>query len=45
MSDREEFPPASIPKRISFGVTCPRDIHITKAIGELKLAMLTGKLD
>ena len=24
---------------------CPRDIHITKAIGELKLAMVTGKLD
>ena len=24
---------------------CPRDIHITKAIGELKLAMITGKLD
>ena len=24
---------------------CPRDIHITKAIGELKLAMVTGKLE
>ena len=24
---------------------CPRDIHITKAIGELKLAMVTGNLD
>ena len=24
---------------------CPRDIQITKAIGELKLAMVTGKLD
>ena len=24
---------------------CPRDIHITQAIGELKLAMVTGKLD
>ncbi len=24
---------------------CPRDIHITKAIGELKLAMVTGKVD
>lgn len=24
---------------------CPRDIHITKAIGELKMAMVTGKLD
>jgi len=26
-------------------MACPRDIHITKAIGELKLATLTGKLD
>ena len=26
-------------------VSCPRDIHITKAIGELKLAMITGKLE
>lgn len=26
-------------------VSCPRDIQITKAIGELKLATLTGKLD
>jgi len=26
-------------------VSCPRDIQITKSIGELKLAMLTGKLD
>ena len=26
-------------------VACPRDIQITKAIGELKLAMVTGKLD
>jgi len=26
-------------------MACPRDIHITKAIGELKLAMITGKLD
>jgi succinate dehydrogenase / fumarate reductase iron-sulfur subunit len=26
-------------------MACPRDIHITKAIGELKLAMVTGKLD
>ena len=25
--------------------SCPRDIQITKAIGELKLAMVTGKLD
>ncbi len=24
---------------------CPRDIHITKAIGELKMAMVTGKLE
>ena len=24
---------------------CPRDIHITKAIGELKLVMVTGKLE
>jgi len=24
---------------------CPRDIHITQAIGEVKLAMVTGKLD
>jgi len=24
---------------------CPRDIQITKAIGEVKLAMVTGKLD
>ncbi|HNS59719.1 MAG TPA: succinate dehydrogenase iron-sulfur subunit [Anaerolineales bacterium] len=24
---------------------CPRDIHITEAIGELKLAMVTGKLE
>jgi len=24
---------------------CPRDIHITKAIGELKLAMVTGRLE
>lgn len=24
---------------------CPRDIQVTKAIGELKLAMVTGKLD
>lgn len=24
---------------------CPRDIQITKAIGELKMAMVTGKLD
>jgi len=24
---------------------CPRGIHVTKAIGELKLAMVTGKLD
>jgi succinate dehydrogenase / fumarate reductase, iron-sulfur subunit len=26
-------------------MACPRDIQITKAIGELKLATLTGKLD
>jgi len=26
-------------------MACPRGIHITKAIGELKLAMVTGKLD
>ena len=26
-------------------MACPRDIHITKAIGELKLATLTGKVD
>jgi succinate dehydrogenase / fumarate reductase iron-sulfur subunit len=26
-------------------VACPRDIQITKAIGELKLAMVTGKMD
>ena len=26
-------------------VACPREIQITKAIGELKMAMLTGKLD
>ncbi|MFZ5820676.1 MAG: succinate dehydrogenase iron-sulfur subunit [Chloroflexota bacterium] len=26
-------------------VACPREIQITKAIGELKLAMVTGKLD
>ena len=26
-------------------MACPRDIQITKAIGELKLAMVTGKLD
>jgi len=26
-------------------MTCPRDIQITKAIGELKMAMITGKLD
>jgi succinate dehydrogenase / fumarate reductase iron-sulfur subunit len=26
-------------------MACPRDIQITKAIGELKLASLTGKLD
>jgi len=25
--------------------SCPRGIHITKAIGELKLAMVTGKLE
>jgi len=25
--------------------SCPRDIQITKAIGELKMAMVTGKLD
>ena len=24
---------------------CPRDIHITKAIGELKMAAVTGKLE
>ena len=24
---------------------CPRDIHITKAIGELKIATLTGKVE
>jgi succinate dehydrogenase / fumarate reductase iron-sulfur subunit len=24
---------------------CPRDIQVTKAIGELKMAMVTGKLD
>ena len=24
---------------------CPRDIHITQAIGEVKLAMVTGRLD
>jgi succinate dehydrogenase / fumarate reductase iron-sulfur subunit len=24
---------------------CPRGIHVTKAIGELKLALVTGKLD
>jgi succinate dehydrogenase / fumarate reductase iron-sulfur subunit len=24
---------------------CPRDIQITKAIGELKMAMVTGKLE
>lgn len=26
-------------------MACPRDIKITKAIGELKMAMVTGKLD
>jgi succinate dehydrogenase / fumarate reductase iron-sulfur subunit len=26
-------------------MACPRDIHITKAIGELKLATLTGNVD
>lgn len=26
-------------------MACPRDIQITKAIGELKMAMVTGKLD
>ena len=26
-------------------MACPRDIQITKAIGELKMAILTGKLD
>ncbi len=26
-------------------MACPREIQITKAIGELKLAMITGKLD
>ena len=26
-------------------MACPRDIQITKAIGELKMAMITGKLD
>jgi succinate dehydrogenase / fumarate reductase iron-sulfur subunit len=26
-------------------VACPREIQITKAIGELKMAMVTGKLD
>ena len=26
-------------------MACPRDIQITKAIGELKMAVLTGKLD
>ena len=26
-------------------MACPREIHITKAIGELKLATLTGKVD
>lgn len=26
-------------------MACPRDIPITKAIGELKMAMITGKLD
>ena len=24
---------------------CPRDIHITRAIGELKMAMVTGNLE
>ena len=26
-------------------MACPREIQITKAIGELKMAMITGKLD
>jgi succinate dehydrogenase / fumarate reductase iron-sulfur subunit len=26
-------------------MSCPRDIQITKAIGELKMAMMTGKVD
>jgi len=26
-------------------MACPREIQITKAIGELKMAMVTGKLD
>jgi succinate dehydrogenase / fumarate reductase iron-sulfur subunit len=26
-------------------MACPRDIQITKAIGELKMASLTGRLD
>ena len=28
-----------------FTEACPREIKITKAIGEVKLAMITGKLD
>jgi succinate dehydrogenase/fumarate reductase-like Fe-S protein len=26
-------------------MACPRDIQITKAIGELKMASITGKLE
>jgi succinate dehydrogenase / fumarate reductase iron-sulfur subunit len=26
-------------------IACPREIQITLAIGELKMAMVTGKLD
>jgi succinate dehydrogenase / fumarate reductase iron-sulfur subunit len=26
-------------------MACPRDIPITRAIGELKMAIMTGKLD
>jgi succinate dehydrogenase / fumarate reductase iron-sulfur subunit len=26
-------------------MACPRDIQITKAIGELKMASITGRLD
>jgi succinate dehydrogenase / fumarate reductase iron-sulfur subunit len=26
-------------------MACPREIQITKAIGELKMAIVTGKLD
>jgi len=26
-------------------MACPRDIHITEAIGDLKMATITGKVD